>query len=117
MLTRTGRSIEQIFRRQEGEPIDLLLATMDKIKNRYEPKAKVGAVEVPYLAEFRIGLNVASCDNQPLVVVRTSSSERRASIERELAAPRVGSGLPGAVRVRAFVRWIGARIGRGCSRG
>ena len=74
----------QVFRGSE-QSHDVMVDALEEIAARYEPIDAAGSPEVPYLADFRIALNVASCDNQPLVVVQTDSDARAAQAERHLA--------------------------------
>ncbi len=85
VLTGTGRSPRQVFRGSEEVTLDHLLATMEEIRNRYEPRKSSPPPALPYLADLRIALNVASCDDQPLVIVKAKSPSRRKSLERLLA--------------------------------
>ncbi|MBL8843615.1 MAG: hypothetical protein JNL90_18990 [Planctomycetes bacterium] len=63
---------------------DDMAAAMVRIAARY-PKPEEGVRRMPYLRDVRLGLNVASCDIAPFVVVHASDPERRAAIERTLA--------------------------------
>jgi hypothetical protein len=85
VLSGTGRSPQQGLGVDEGASLDRLLASMEDIAGRYEAKRASGAVALPYLASFKVALNVASCDNQPLVVVSTETKAAKAAIERRLA--------------------------------
>lgn len=78
-LTTVGRSPRASFR----EPEDLA-AAMKRITARY-PQKEQGVRQVPYMLGIRIGLNVASCDLAPFVVVLAKDAEARARIEATLA--------------------------------
>lgn len=49
----------------------------------FEPKAKVAGL--PRSLDFRLALNVAACDGQPLVIAYAASEEDRHAIEARLA--------------------------------
>lgn len=90
VISGTGRSPGQVARREnqaneDFAEVDLVLAEMQRVRAPYTPKDAVGAPEVPYLANFRVALNVASCDNQPLVVVLTQSDAAQQRVDRYLA--------------------------------
>lgn len=57
---------------------------MDKYMLAYEPKAELAAL--PQSLDFRRALNVAACDNQPLVVAYAKSEKTRKALEKKLAA-------------------------------
>lgn len=81
-LTRTGRGPSFAFRDSED-----LAAGMRRIAAKYRGKA---VRAVPYLADLRRGLNVASCDIQPLVIV----ADRK--LESEVAKRAWSRGFIGA---------------------
>ena len=69
-LTRTGRSPSYVFGYETNTAVPDMIRTMQRMTRRY---AKKGAtheelLELPVLANLRLAINVASCDNHPLVV-------------------------------------------------
>lgn len=61
-----------------------MAAVMKTIAAKY-PRQEEGVRALPYARSFRLGLDIASCDLAPFVVVRTSDAVRREQIERVLA--------------------------------
>ncbi|MDH3592618.1 MAG: hypothetical protein OER88_12105 [Planctomycetota bacterium] len=59
-----------------------LAESMNGIAKRYPSRKPVQAL--PYAADLRRGLNIASCDLQPLVVVVASTPQKRKAIEAML---------------------------------
>jgi hypothetical protein len=78
-LVRAGRSTSQGFR----DAADLA-ATMDRIAKQFEVKEE-GRAALPLVANVRLGVNVAACDNQPLVVI-LGDEKSRAPIEEKLSS-------------------------------
>ncbi len=78
-LSTVGRSPRAAYR----EPEDLA-AAMKRVVEKY-PQEEQGVRQVPYMLGIRIGLNVASCDLAPFVVVLAKDAETRARIEATLA--------------------------------
>jgi hypothetical protein len=79
-LVRGSRSARETF-----DDADHMAATMKRIAAWY-PKQKGASSAVPDLpivATVRLGIDVAACDNQPLVLLRSdSSSQRRALVDK-----------------------------------
>lgn len=72
ILSRPGRSWDWAYR----EPSEMV-ADMKRLAARYPVKATVSAL--PSMSDFRVSLNVAACDNRPLVVgVANTDDERKA---------------------------------------
>src|SRR5579859_4581424 len=63
-LTRAGRSTRQVF----GDAAQMA-ESLTRIARQFEPKTKDAPPELPKVANVRLALDVASCDNQPLVVL------------------------------------------------
>jgi hypothetical protein len=78
-LSTVGRSPRAAYR----EPEDLA-AAMKRVAEKY-PQKEQGVRQVPYMLGIRIGLNVASCDLAPFVVVLAKDEATRARIEATLA--------------------------------
>lgn len=85
-LTRSGRSPRQTFDGSEEQTLNGLLRSMKKIAARYPGVDKPeGAASVPYAVDVRRAINVAACDNQPLVIVSIEDDARREAVESQLA--------------------------------
>src|SRR5262249_22490696 len=78
-LVRATRSTRQGFR----DAADLA-ATMERVAKPFAVKDE-GAGPLPLVANVRLGVNVAACDNQPLVVVFGDDRDRKA-LEAKVAA-------------------------------
>jgi hypothetical protein len=78
-LVRARRSTRDGFR----DAADLA-ATMERVAKEFEAKDR-GTAALPVVANVRLGVNVAACDNQPLVVILGVEKARRA-IEAKVAA-------------------------------
>jgi len=63
-LSRGGRSPAMVFDDAAG-----MAASMARIVSRYPGSKKERTPTVPLVADVRRGLNVAACDNRPLIVV------------------------------------------------
>ena len=86
MLSSAGRSPRQVFRGTDEETLQGLLAAMRRIAAKYPGNAAAESTRpLPYLVDLRRALNVAACDGQPLVIVSIGTSQKRATIERNLA--------------------------------
>lgn len=84
-LTRTGRSPRYAFGDSEQAPA-VMAQTMERLTRRY---GKKGArfdttLALPTHANFRIALNVAACDNRPLVVGFHPEKAGLAKLEQQL---------------------------------
>ena len=77
-LVRAGRSPSWAFR--DG---DDMATSMAEIARDHPGRTRPSAI--PYAADLRRGINIASCDIQPLVIVFASSSNKRTAMERSLA--------------------------------
>jgi len=71
-LVRASRSMKHGFR----DAADLA-ATMDRVAKPFEANGE-GTPPLPLVADVRLGVNVAACDNQPLVVVFGEEKTRKA---------------------------------------
>lgn len=89
MLTGSGRSPRQEWQGSEEETLDAMLDEMAVIAYKYPGNGKqVAGRPVPYLVDVRRGLNVAACDQQPLVVVTgTPSDELRERLSKLVWSP------------------------------
>ncbi|MGB0954038.1 MAG: hypothetical protein ACPG31_12525 [Planctomycetota bacterium] len=56
---------------------------MDQFMLSFEPKAELASL--PQAIDFRRSLNIAACDNQPLVVACAKSEKKRKALESQLA--------------------------------
>ena len=77
-LIRAGRSPLQMF----SGP-DQMAATMNRIAANYSGARQIKHT-YPALATVRLALNVAACDQQPLVIVRSSSEDERQQCKSKL---------------------------------
>jgi len=85
-LAKAGRSARQAFPGREDHTIQGLVAAMERIAEKYPGNGKsIAQRPVPYLKDLRRALNVASCDNQPLVIVSMTSEAQRRRVEKALA--------------------------------
>ena len=94
-LVRSGRSPAWAFGGTRGpginqQPLEVLekmAQTMEAIALAYPGKGEAtkGAPPVPYLADLRLALNVATCERQPLVAVYSKDTTQRQKMERELS--------------------------------
>ena len=80
-LARASRSARQTFGDAER-----LAATMNRIANEYEGQesADTSAAELPLVANLRLAIDVAACDNQPLVVLFAPGGEGRRDLEERV---------------------------------
>jgi hypothetical protein len=79
-LSRAGRSLRRAFGDAEG-----LAATMNRIARTHKPKAGRHEPDLPRVAYVRLALNVAACDNQPLVVLYARDASALAKLEKAVA--------------------------------
>lgn len=77
ILSRPGRSWDWAYR----EPAEMV-TDMKRLAAKYPAKADVAAL--PAMADFRVSLNVAACDNLPLVVGVASTAEERTALDAKL---------------------------------
>lgn len=81
-LARASRSANHTF----GDA-DRMAQTMKRIAGQYAAKKAGGPPpELPKVANVRLAINVAACDNQPLVLVFSSNASVRKELEERLAA-------------------------------
>ena len=78
-LVQAGRSPKMTF--SDGAA---MAQRMRLIAERFEVEAPQSIPVLPYLENLRLALNVAACDNLPLVVTLRDSAEEHESIERTL---------------------------------
>jgi hypothetical protein len=79
-LVRGSRSAREAFR-----DADQMAATMNRIAGWYSAKGSSDST-VPVVANVRLGVDIAACDNQPLVVVYSEDVARRKALVDRLAA-------------------------------
>ncbi|MEM7165386.1 MAG: thioredoxin family protein [Planctomycetota bacterium] len=85
-ITRGGRSPGMVFGGPtEQAQIEAMVTKMMEIAKRYPGTDSAAKQSLPYLADLRRGLNAASCDLQPLVVVADVDSTRLAALEESVA--------------------------------
>jgi hypothetical protein len=81
-LARASRSARHTF-----DDAAHLAATLKRIARAYQGKtAEAGLSELPTVANVRLAVNVAACDNQPLVVLFAPDGPTRRTLEKRLAA-------------------------------
>ena len=85
-LVRSGRSPHFAFSGAPQFAARQMVNSMNRIAQQFQAKesANSGSRELPKLKDFRLGLNVAACDNQPLVVVVGGDAKTVAELERRL---------------------------------
>lgn len=82
-LTRTGRSPDFAFGRSGNAKSDMA-AAMNRIADEHKSTATQPS-HIPKMADVRLALNVASCDNQPLLVVFNKDKSALRAMESKLA--------------------------------
>ncbi|MEK7487074.1 MAG: thioredoxin family protein [Planctomycetota bacterium] len=84
-LTRAGRSPEHIFRGGTSSPQEQMAQTMTRISKEYLPRKQASGEQVlPKFPNFRLALNVAACDNLPLLVSLAPEEKTLALLEKQL---------------------------------
>ena len=84
-LTRAGRGPKGLFGR-EPQGIKTMASEMAKISKKYPGKKNaLKGAPLPLIADVRRALNVAACDNQPLVIVVAKDEKEQASLQTKLA--------------------------------
>ena len=86
-LVRAGRSPNSTFRGPPRIAAEEMADTMNRIAAKYHAKRTSGSktLEVPTLADCRLALNVAACDNQPLVVMLATDKKELQTLAKRLA--------------------------------
>ncbi len=85
-LSGSSRAPRQSFAGSEEETLNGLVRAMKKIAKRFPGNDELPSDStVPYVVDVRRALNVAACDNQPLVIVSIENEENRSAVEQELA--------------------------------
>jgi hypothetical protein len=79
-LVRAGRSARSVFRDAAA-----MAAAMERIAGEHPGTKKPWTPPLPVVANVRLALNVAACDNQPLVLVFADKAARRRELEARLA--------------------------------
>ena len=92
-LTRGGRSPGAVFR-DAAEMAEQL----GEVARKYRPKDAARTPSVPLVEDVRRGLNVASCDNRPLVVVHAAEQDALEALLEKLAPVAWSDALVGRVR-------------------
>lgn len=84
-LSRAGRGPRMLFG-ETARGVETLATEMEAIAKRYPGRktARTGA-PLPLLADVRRALNVAACDNQPLVIVVGKDAQEQQALEAKLA--------------------------------
>lgn len=86
-LTRAGRSPDHIFQgRGALTPAAEMAQTMDEIAARYDGAAQKDVAALPAAEDVRLGLDIASCDGQPLVIVCGDDEAARTKLAERVAA-------------------------------
>lgn len=86
-LVAPGRSPSRAFRGNTDAPAREMAATMREISAYYKKPAKIGERELtlPSNGAPRLALNVASCDNLPLVALHAPTAAEREKLEKRLS--------------------------------
>lgn len=82
-LVSSGRSPGWVFPGSEDQAIRDMEKKMDEIVSRYSVK-KESRSSLPALPSFRLALNVAACDNLPLVAIVARSKESREKLQKQV---------------------------------
>ena len=61
--------------------------TMNRLADRYESRRGDQPLSLPKIPDVRLALNVAACDNLPLVVAIGADAKSQGELERRLAKP------------------------------
>jgi hypothetical protein len=81
-LARASRSARQTF----GDAARMA-ETMRRLAREHAPRGEAaGRPELPAMTNLRLAVNVAACDNQPLVVLFAADAKVRRSLEERLTA-------------------------------
>jgi hypothetical protein len=85
-LVRAGRSPDFAFRGPVNFAVEQMVSSMNRIADLYAKQSDASADELglPLLQNFRLALNVASCDNQPLIVSFADDKTQLAGIQNAL---------------------------------
>lgn len=84
-LVRSGRSPDFAFRGPLDFAAESMASSMNRIAAQYEAQDVTGKeLGLPVLADFRLALNVAACDNLPLIVSFADESQQVRRIEDTL---------------------------------
>lgn len=86
-LVRSGRSPGFAFFGAEDVAARQMARTMNRIAGQFQARRKqqAAARPLPTLANLRLAINVAACDNQPLVVAYSPKAGERKQLEQRLA--------------------------------
>lgn len=87
-LVRSGRSPNFAFFGAEDVAAKQMASTMNRIAAQFKTRRTNKATVIPPLpivADLRLALNVAACDNQPLVVAYSPKANERKLLESRLA--------------------------------
>lgn len=83
-LTRAARAPRQTFGGDDSG-LSGLLSEMKRIAKKYPGNGKTIGEKTPYLVDVRRALNVAACDNQPLVVVSIADKTKAEAVEKAVS--------------------------------
>lgn len=86
-LVRPGRGPQFSFGGAPSRAASQMAATMNRLADSFQAKADATASRnLPKLKNVRLGLNVAACDNQPLIVVMAKDAKIQQQMESRLAS-------------------------------
>ena len=77
-LVRAGRSMRSAYRDATA-----MADGLDKLAERYKPKAEPASL--PTVPDVRLALDVASADNQPLVIIVAKDANKRKELDEAVA--------------------------------
>lgn len=81
-ISRAGRGPQMAFSTSDNAQI---VKELDVISKKHEVRNSETPDRLPFAADVRLGLNVAACDNQPLVICLAENPDDLRKIEKALA--------------------------------
>ncbi|MDA0768435.1 MAG: hypothetical protein O3A92_16615 [Verrucomicrobia bacterium] len=81
-ISRADRGPQMAFSTSDNAQI---VKKLDVISKKHEVRNSETPDRLPFAADLRLGLNVAACDNQPLVICLAGDEESLRKIEKALA--------------------------------
>jgi len=98
-LTRSGRSPSFVYQNALQ-----MAAAMMRLSAQYKANVRNVARDIPKMASVRLALNVAACDKQPLLVLRTADAISMRKLQERMAAVAWGDVFTGQFIYAATIR-------------